>query len=106
MEVGDTLSVKLQKPVDGKAPHKLFQLQKTTKTPHNEILRLVSGSISINEGQSFGFLRGDDKSNAFIDASLIQKEGLENGQVISSVVIASYDSKKERWGWKVVKVIR
>lgn len=106
LEVGDTLSVKLQKPVDGKAPHKLFQLQKTTKTPHNEILRLESGSIRINEGQNFGFLRGHDKSNAFIDPSLIQKEGLQNGQVISSVVIADYDSKKARWGWKVVKVIR
>jgi hypothetical protein len=57
----------------------------------------VEGTVKIPRGASFGFL-GD----AFIHPSLVTKYQLSDGQDFKGQTIKTYDSKKEKWGWKLI----
>jgi hypothetical protein len=56
----------------------------------------VEGPVRIKPGISFGFI-GD----AFIHPTLISRYKLSDGQNFKGQIIKTYDSKKEKWGWKL-----
>ena len=56
--------------------------------------------------RGFGFIR--DRRNYkqyFVPANLVKEHGLQDEQEIDFVAEKSWDTNKNRWGWKVVEII-
>lgn len=56
----------------------------------------VEGTVRIKKGASFGFIE-----DAFIHPTLVSKYKLTDGQNFKGQMIKTYDSKKEKLGWKL-----
>lgn len=54
--------------------------------------------------RSFGFVSGLSYEDLYVSATLIEKHQLSDHQRIGYVAEKSWDSKKSRWGWKVVEI--
>lgn len=72
---------------------------KTSESDSFEVIKQVSGSIRINEGQGFGFL--DD---IFIAPDLIKRFKLVDNDELSCKAIQSFNRKKNEWGWKCFEI--
>jgi len=101
-ETGDAIEVCLDKTEDTDTGiYKAVYLGLTEKEPAEGILHEVEGKVAVREGNSFGFI-GDN----FVPEEVIKTYGLINGDNVKVRAIASYDNKKARWGWKVIKVLK
>lgn len=98
---GDCFSARfMEQPVENKSSfYKVYTLWETDKKPSSEILKIVSGTLSIKQENPFGFVH-----DVFVSPQIIFNENLTNGQVISIQALISYNKKKKSWGWKTIKV--
>lgn len=56
--------------------------------------------------RGFGFIRGRHSYRQyFVPANLVKEYGLKDEQEIDFIAEKSWDTKKNRWGWKVVEII-
>jgi hypothetical protein len=67
------------------------------ETFKSQFQKEVEAIVRTKPGTSFGFI-GD----AFIPPTLITKYNLSDGQTFKGQIIKTYDSKKKKWGWKLV----
>lgn len=98
VEIGDKLIVRLNG-AGTNSRYNVITLEKTDQEVSDEILRNYKGIIKINENMPFGFVE-----DIFIEPRLVKEHQLSNGMEISGVVLISYNKKKEKWGWKAIKV--
>jgi hypothetical protein len=97
VEPGDVLSIRFNGGSKGGRYHVLTCKKVTDDSFKAEFQKEVEGTVEIPMGASFGFL-GD----AFIHPSLVTKYQLSDGQDFKGQTIKTYDSKKEKWGWKLI----
>ena len=97
VEPGDVLSIRFNGGSKGGRYHVLTCKKVTDDSFKAEFQKEVEGTVKIPRGASFGFL-GD----AFIHPSLVTKYQLSDGQDFKGQTIKTYDSKKEKWGWKLI----
>jgi tetratricopeptide (TPR) repeat protein len=96
VQPGDVLSVRFNGGAKGGRYNVLTCVKVNNETFKSQFQKEVEGPVRIKEGSSFGFI-GD----AFIQPSLISKYNLSNGQTFKGQIIKTYDSRKEKWGWKL-----
>ena len=96
--IGDKLIVRLNG-AGTDSRYNVITLEKTDQEVSDETLRNFKGIIKINENMPFGHVE-----DIFIEPRLIKDHQLSNGMEISGVALISYNKKKEKWGWKVIKV--
>jgi len=63
----------------------------------NKYSKVVEGKVRIPEGKTFGFL--DD---IFISPKIVAQKNLKDGMLITGHAVKMYDTKKEKWVWKLV----
>ena len=97
VQPGEVLSVRFNGGAKGGRYNVLTCKKATNDSFKSQFQKEVEGTIKIKPGASFGFL-GD----AFIHPSLITKYKLSDGQTFKGQNIKTYDSKKEKWGWKLI----
>lgn len=98
VEIGDKLIVRLNG-AGTNSRYNVITLEKTDQKVSDEILRNYKGIIRINENVPFGHVE-----DIFIEPRLVKDHQLSNGMEISGVALISYNKKKEKWGWKAIKV--
>jgi len=98
VEIGDKLIVRLNG-AGTDSRYNVITLEKTDQEASDEILRSFKGIIKINENMPFGHVE-----DIFIEPRLVKEHQLLNGMEISGVALISFNKKKERWGWKAIKV--
>jgi tetratricopeptide (TPR) repeat protein len=98
VEIGDKLVVRLNG-AGTDSRYNVITLEKTDQEASDEILRSFKGIIKINENMPFGHVE-----DIFIEPRLVKDHQLLNGIEISGVALISYNKKKEKWGWKAIKV--
>jgi hypothetical protein len=94
---GDVLAVRFNGGALGGRYNLLTAKKVKEDTFKSKFQKEMEGTVKIPSGSGFGFL-GD----AFIHPSLVSKYKLSDGQNFKGQAIKTYDSKKERWGWKVI----
>lgn len=100
-EVGDVFRVKMNAEGDN-GYYEVYSLEKTEEKPEADLLMDVQGIISIQTGNSFGFINGHH--SIFVDPGTVKKYGLSDGDEIEGLAMINYDKKKKQWGWRLVKV--
>jgi len=98
VEIGDKLIVRLNG-AGTDSRYNVITLEKTNQEVSDEILRDYQGIIKIIENMPFGHVE-----DIFIEPRLVKEHQLSNGMEISGVALISYNKKKEKWGWKAIKV--
>jgi len=94
---GEVLSVRFNGGAKGGRYNVLTCKKVNDENFKSQFQKEVEGPVRIKTGTSFGFI-GD----AFIHPSLITKYKLSDGQNFKGQIIKTYDSKKEKWGWKLL----
>ena len=97
VQLGDVLSIRFNGGAKGGRYNVLTCKKVTDDSFKFEFQKEVQGTVKIPTSASFGFL-GD----AFIHPSLVIKYKLSDGLEFKGQTIKTYDSKKEKWGWKVI----
>lgn len=98
VNIGDIIAVRLDsRSSDGY--YAALTLQQTDKKPDNSVLKNFEGRLDIRNDNPFGFVE-----NIMVDSKLIQEYRLNNGDFIKGTAIASFNKKKQEWGWKVVSL--
>ncbi|GAB2478972.1 tetratricopeptide repeat protein [Algoriphagus taiwanensis] len=97
VQPGEVLSVRLNEGAKGGRYNVLTCKKVTDDSFKSQFQKEVEGTVKIKPGANFGFI-GD----AFIHPSLITKYKLSDGQNFKGKIIKTYDSKKEKWGWKLI----
>jgi len=100
-EVGDVYSVKLNA-VGEDGYHEAYSMEKTDEDPGPELLREVHGDVSIQKGNSFGFINA--RYSIFVDPGVVKKYELSDGDNVEGLAMINYDKKKKQWGWRLVKL--
>ena len=94
---GDVLSIRFNGGAKGGWYNVLTCKKVTDNSFKSGFQKEVEATVKIPTGASFGFL-GD----AFIHPSLVIKYKLSDGLEFKGQTIKTYDSKKEKWGWKLI----
>jgi hypothetical protein len=94
---GEVLSVRFNNGAKGGRYTVLTCKKSSNDAFKSQFQRELEGTVKIKPGTSFGFL-GD----AYIHSSLVEKYKLVDGQNFKGQIRKTYDSKKEKWGWRLV----
>jgi hypothetical protein len=78
--------------------YKVLSLKETTNKPNQEMIKEFSGILNLN-GKTFGFI-----DNIFISPDLITNEKIIENSTIKGIAIYSFDKKKNKYGWRAVKI--
>ncbi|MCS5488886.1 DUF7017 domain-containing protein [Algoriphagus limi] len=97
VQPGEVLSVRFNGGTKGGRYNVLTCKKASDDSFKSQFQKEVEGIVKIKPGVSFGFI-GD----AFIHPSIITKYKLSDGQYFKGQIIKTYDSKKEKWGWKLL----
>jgi tetratricopeptide (TPR) repeat protein len=97
VQPGDVLSVRFNGGAKGGRYNVLTCVKVNNETFKSQFQKEVEGPVRIRLGSSFGFI-----GEAFIQPSLITKYNLCDGQNFKGQIIKTYDSRKEKWGWKLI----
>jgi len=101
-KVGDVYAVRFEDKLDNKSNfYKLLSLRVSKENPSANVYKEISETITIREGNSFGFAK-----NIFVSPQIIKKYNLKNNDSIEAIVLKSYNKKKKNWGWNVVGIKR
>lgn len=97
VQPGEVLSVRFNGGAKGGRYNVLTCKKVNNDSFKSQFQKEVDGPVKIKPGASFGFIE-----DAFIHPSLITKYKLSDGQNFIGQIIKTYDSKKEKWGWKLI----
>lgn len=95
-QVGETYAVRFSN--DSNENRFVVHTIKKAESNSSEAVKMVKGNIRIIPS-GIGFL--DD---TFVDTYLIQKNNLQNNDLLQGRAILSYNKKKEEWGWKLINI--
>lgn len=94
---GEVLSVRFNNGANGGWYNVLTCKKTYNEEFKSEFQKEVGGTVKIKPGSPFGFIE-----DVFIHPSIISKYKLSDGQNFKGQKIKTYDSKKEKWGWKLI----
>lgn len=98
IEIGNFVKVKVKKiKKDSETYYIALTCNLTNDKSSEDLLRPFSGSVEISNYIGFA-------DNVFIDSSFIDSNNLEEGDEISGTAILNYNKKKNKWGWKAIKI--
>lgn len=99
INVGDVLNVRFkEKKADG--PHQIYSLSKSQNpTSIGSLLKSVSGKVKVGVGKNFGFVE-----DVYIHPNMIKSLNLSDGVQISGMALKTYNSDKNQWGWKLIRL--
>ena len=101
-KVGDIYAVRFEERKDKTSNFfRVKTIIKTDKIPSKEVLKNVDGNLRIDKGNSFGFVKG-----VFVSPHIISKYNLQNGSIIKSIALKTYNSKRKVWGWSIINIIK
>ena len=99
-EEGDIVGLRLKKRGEGDDIFwQVLSVEETEDVPSESIYRKVEGVITIRPGSTYGFIEG-----CYVPDKLISNHKLKSDMSVGVVVIASYNKKKDKWGWKAIKI--
>lgn len=93
----DVLSVRFNGGANGGWYNVLTCKKVSDEAFKSEFQKEVAGTVRIKTEASFGFIE-----DVFIHPKLVSKYKLVDGQDFKGQSIKTYDSKKEKWGWKLI----
>lgn len=95
LQIGDTLSIRV-KEVNSDGLHKLYNATVVDNQELKaEFLKIVSGTLRIPDGKSFGFVE-----DVYIHPSILKSKQLKNGVSFECRAIKRFDKEKQEWVWK------
>lgn len=98
-KVGDAVAVRLAQH-DSKTGvrTRIVQITSTNQAPPPDVCRPFRDATNVTPS-GLGFTRGD----IFIPPHMITAEGIEAGDLVEGIAIASFDKKRGKWGMKAIQ---
>ena len=96
---GDAISVCLSKCTtkDG-VKYRVVIASDTDETISDSLLKKFEEEVSESKGMGF------TDSNIFLPASLMEKNNIQNLNIVSGTAIINYNKKRMEWGWKAISI--
>lgn len=98
-KVGDAVAVRLA--LHGSKTGvrtRIVQITSTNQAPSPDVCRPFRDATNVTPS-GLGFTRGD----IFIPPHMITAEGIEAGDLVEGIAIASFDKKRRKWGMKAIQ---
>lgn len=77
---------------------RVFEIESTDQAPSADVCRQFRDATNVTPN-GLGFTRGD----IFIPPHMIAAEGIQAGDLVAGIAIASFDKKRGKWGMKAIK---
>jgi hypothetical protein len=97
---GDCFALVLEELKKGEKRYwKVISCEPTEEIPSDDVYREVTGSVSIRQGQAFGFI-----GECYVSDRMIREFRLMDGMFVHGIAVASFNPRKGQWGWRVVRI--
>lgn len=97
-KIGDAVAVRLaQHGSKTGVRTRIVQITSTNQAPSQDVCRPFRDATNVTPS-GLGFTRGD----IFIPPQMITAEGIEAGDLVEGIAIASFDKKRGKWGMKAI----
>lgn len=98
-KIGDAVAVRLaQHSSKTGVRTRIVQITSTNQAPSPDVCRPFRDATNVTPS-GLGFTRGD----IFIPPHMITAEGIEAGDLVEGIAIASFDKKRGKWGMKAIQ---
>lgn len=95
---GDVIAIKGEMPQDG-GKFMVLTIERASATTDPSLVKNFEETCNVSDA-GLGFT----SSSIFIDANTVKYHNIQKGNQVSGVAIKSYDKKKDKWGWKALKI--
>jgi len=95
---GDVIAIKGEMPQDG-GKFMVLTIARASATADPSLVKNFEETCNVSDA-GLGFT----SSSIFIDANTVKYHNIQKGSQVSGVAIKSYDKKKDKWGWKALKI--
>lgn len=99
VEIGTTVAVRLSQhhSKNGRRT-RILEIEPTEQSPSPDVCRPFRDATNVTPS-GLGFTRGD----IFIPPHMITAEGIQAGDLVEGVAVASFDKKRGKWGMKAIQ---
>jgi hypothetical protein len=99
VEIGTTVAVRLSQHLSKNGLRtRILEIEPTEQSPSPDVCRPFREATNVTPS-GLGFTRGD----IFIPPHIITAEGVQAGDLVEGVAVASFDKKRGKWGMKAIK---
>ncbi|MEO1949737.1 hypothetical protein [Thioclava sp.] len=99
VEIGTTVAVRLsQHHSKNGLRTRILEIERTEQSPSPDVCRPFREATNVTPS-GLGFTLGD----IFIPPHMITAEGVQAGDLVEGVAVASFDKKRGKWGMKAIK---
>lgn len=99
VEIGTTVAVRLsQHHSKNGLRTRILEIEPTEQSPSPDVCRPFRDATNVTPS-GLGFTRGD----IFIPPHMINAEGVQAGDLVEGVAVASFDKKRGKWGMKAIQ---
>lgn len=99
VEIGTTVAVRLsQHHSKNGLRTRILEIEPTEQSPSPDVCRPFREATNVTPS-GLGFTRGD----IFIPPHMITAEGVQAGDLVEGVAVASFDKKRGKWGMKAIQ---
>jgi tetratricopeptide (TPR) repeat protein len=95
---GDVIAIKGEMPQDG-GKFMVLTIARASTTADPSLVKNFEETCNVSDA-GLGFT----SSGIFIDANTVKHHNIQKGNQVSGFAIKSYDKKKDKWGWKALKI--
>ncbi|SMX51038.1 DUF7017 domain-containing protein [Actibacterium lipolyticum] len=98
-KIGDAVAVRLaQHHSKSGVRTRIVEIEPTDQAPSSDVCRPFCDATNVTPN-GLGFTRGD----IFIPPHMITAEGIQAGDLVEGIAIASFDKKRGKWGMKAIQ---
>lgn len=99
VEIGTTVAVRLSQHLSKNGLRtRILEIEPTEQSPSPDVCRPFREATNVTPS-GLGFTRGD----IFIPPHIITAEGVQAGDLVEGVAVASFDKKRGKWGMKAIQ---
>lgn len=100
LNIADTLAIRLSTyKNDREIRYSVLTCRTTDKMPNSSIVKKFKAEVRVSNGLGF-----TSEDNIFIDRPIIEKFGIEDGNIVEGIAVQNFDKKKSVWGWKAIRI--
>lgn len=98
--IADAIAIRLSTyQSDREIRYSVLTCKPANKIPSPSVFKKFNAEIRVSNGLGFT----DD--DIFIDRPMIEKFGIENGNVVEGFAVQNFNKKKNVWGWKAIRIV-
>lgn len=105
LDVGNTLKIRIAE-ASSEGYLKINSVRISNDNLFNDFFQKVSGVVSTNKAMTAYFLKTNDGNSYYIPTELANRTQIKSEDVISALILYSYNKKRSEWNWSCIKIFK